>query len=302
MHGIADSPGQVETSRNRGCMDAATVINRFGGLAATHELHRFGVGRTRIASAIESNSIVRVRQGWYARRSLNPTLVGTARVGGRATCVTALRLQGIWVPADERLHVSVPPNAARLRSPRHARQRRGQDVVVHWNDDRVGSRLVAPLSRCILDAADCVEPELLAAVADSALRASPELRHVWESVIDSAPERARASLRRADGVCESGTETLFWVRIGWLHSCTRRQVAIPSVGRVDFVIGERLVVEIDGAEHHAGSVSFERDRRRDALLSALGYRVLRFSYWQIVERWPEVEAALQAAIARGDHM
>ncbi len=45
----------------------------------------------------------------------------------------------------------------------------------------------------------------------------------------------------------------------------------------------------------------ESDRRRDAIASALGYRVLRFSYWQVVERWAEVEAAVWAAVSRGDH-
>ena len=80
-----------------------------------------------------------------------------------------------------------------------------------------------------------------------------------------------------------------------------QQIKVAGVGRVDFLIGECLVVEVDGAEFHTTREAFEEDRRRDALLSSLGYRVLRFSYNQINKRWPVVEAALLAAISRGDH-
>ncbi len=52
--------------------------------------------------------------------------------------------------------------------------------------------------------------------------------------------------------------------------------------RVDLMIGERLIVEVDGREHHSDPVAFERDRVRDARLSALGYRVLRFSCNQVM--------------------
>ena len=79
-----------------------------------------------------------------------------------------------------------------------------------------------------------------------------------------------------------------------------RQFRIAGVGRVDFVFGDRLVIEVDGREFHASPDQFESDRRRDAVLSALGYRVLRFSYRQVMDRWDEVELAVRAAIARGD--
>lgn len=81
----------------------------------------------------------------------------------------------------------------------------------------------------------------------------------------------------------------------------RQQVDIPGVGRVDFLLGIRLVVEVDGAEFHTSRPSFEEDRRRDAVLSALGYRVLRFSYVQVERNWDQVAASILAALARGDH-
>jgi very-short-patch-repair endonuclease len=78
-------------------------------------------------------------------------------------------------------------------------------------------------------------------------------------------------------------------------------VSIPGVGRVDFLLGSRLVIEVDGTTFHDRGSQFENDRRRDAELSARGYRVLRFSYRQILYDWPLVEAAIWAALARRDN-
>lgn len=76
------------------------------------------------------------------------------------------------------------------------------------------------------------------------------------------------------------------------------QVRIPTVGRVDFVLDGRLILEADGKAHHAGSAQRHRDLVRDAVASALGYETLRFDYAQIVHAWPTVEAAVLAAIVR----
>jgi hypothetical protein len=57
---------------------------------------------------------------------------------------------------------------------------------------------------------------------------------------------------------------------------------------VDFLWPDaRVVVETDGHSFHSTRAAFERDRARDALLVASGYRMLRFTYRQVA--WePEV--------------
>jgi very-short-patch-repair endonuclease len=40
---------------------------------------------------------------------------------------------------------------------------------------------------------------------------------------------------------------------------------------------EKLIVELDGFEFHRTRAAFERDRARDAVLQANGYRVLRLT-------------------------
>ncbi len=158
--------------------------------------------------------------------------------------------------------------------------------------------MVDPVS-ALEDLCSCATPELVAASADSLLLQDPSQHPHIVRMASRVPVAYRQALLAVDGLCESGTETLFWIRMRRWHP--RRQVRIGGVGRVDFLFGERLVIEVDGEEFHTAAVEFERDRRRDAVLSALGYRVLRFSYRQVMERWPEVEAAVLAALARGDH-
>jgi very-short-patch-repair endonuclease len=53
---------------------------------------------------------------------------------------------------------------------------------------------------------------------------------------------------------------------------------------VDFLWrAERLVVEVDGFAFHSSAQAFERDRRRDAALTAAGFRVVRFTWRQLVD-------------------
>jgi very-short-patch-repair endonuclease len=50
--------------------------------------------------------------------------------------------------------------------------------------------------------------------------------------------------------------------------------------------GERLIVEIDGFAFHSSPSAFERDRYRDGVLTAAGFRVMRVT-WQQLTREPE---------------
>jgi very-short-patch-repair endonuclease len=61
---------------------------------------------------------------------------------------------------------------------------------------------------------------------------------------------------------------------------------------------ERLVVELDGWTYHSSRDSFERDRRRDAILTAAGLRVVRFTWRQITRERLTVIARISQALAR----
>jgi very-short-patch-repair endonuclease len=272
---------------------------------ATWELHLDGFDRTGIRDLVRAGRILRVRQGWYAEPDIHDDLARAARVGGRATCATLLRLRGAWVAPDRRLHVSVPSDACQLRNSTAMRRRLATDrqpVRVHWSDAQQGrSRLMVDELSALRHYAACARPELVGASAESLLRQHPRLAEGIRRFAASAPPRLARVLQTVDGTTESGTEFLLrWRLRGLLAHPLRPQVPIPGVGRVDFVLGSRLVIEVDGFQYHSDPLQFEQDRARDAALSSLGFRVLRFSYHQVMQAWPSVQSAILAAVVRGD--
>ncbi len=59
---------------------------------------------------------------------------------------------------------------------------------------------------------------------------------------------------------------------------------------VDFLWrAQKLVVEVDGYAFHGHRAAFERDRAKDQVLVAAGYRVIRVT-WRQLEREPLVVA------------
>jgi hypothetical protein len=89
---------------------------------------------------------------------------------------------------------------------------------------------------------------------------------------------------------------------GW-----RANVAVHDaqgcIGVVDVLfVAARLVIEVDGERAHTGRAAFVADRHRQNRLVAAGYTVLRFTWWDIVDRPDHVVAQVRAALATaGDH-
>lgn len=151
----------------------------------------------------------------------------------------------------------------------------------------------------LFQTARCLEPVQALAVWESALRrgvvAHAELVRVrWRS----APASRLASV--ASLLSDSGLETRFlWImrRIG---VAVQQQVWIDG-HPVDGLIGERLVVQLDGFAHHSTPRDRRRDIRADARLTLRGYTVLRFDFQQLLMDPEYVEHTVRSAIAQGLH-
>lgn len=278
-------------------MSVRSVLADLGGAARAGELADRGVGPGLLRMAVQSGEIVRPRKGWYVLSSLGPDVIRAVRVGGALGCVSAAKHRGLWVPDEtERLHVVVPPNSPRLRSSSDRRQPLGQleSVVVHWSTP--GARALESITASIRRIATCVGLDEAFAVAESAVRVGALSLPAARSLIASFPGGARIAAF-LDGRSESGSESLMKLVLIRLGLPFRQQVWIDGLGRVDFVVGRDLIVEVDSREFHADQL---RDRRRDAFASARGYRTLHFLYRQIRSERETVEAALVGAIVRGD--
>ena len=286
-------------------MDIRTDIGSLGSFAATFELYRLGWTRRSLSYAVESGAAVRVRQGWYCRPDADPDEVAAFRVGGRLGCVSAAYAHGLWVWKPRIVHVDVPTHSSRHRNPSDRFIRldtSGKLALRHWSPGWGRPMARATVVDSLRAMAYCQPVERVVAAADSALHLGLISGAQWRRAIAELPRRLRRLLAQVDSRSESITESIVRFRLAQLGIDAGVQVAISGVGRVDFLVGSRLVIEVDGRQYHIDPDRFENDRRRDARLSAMGYRVLRFSYRQVTNSWSEVKAAIVGAIARGDHL
>jgi very-short-patch-repair endonuclease len=58
-----------------------------------------------------------------------------------------------------------------------------------------------------------------------------------------------------------------------------------------------LIVEVDGYDFHKDRAAFERDRRRDQILTAAGYHVIRVTWRQLRDEPMVVIVRLAQALA-----
>ena len=72
------------------------------------------------------------------------------------------------------------------------------------------------------------------------------------------------------------------------------------VAKVDLAYPqERLAIELDTVQSHLNRVAFEADRRRDAMLAQIGWRVARFTWDQYQRDWSFVIKTIQAHLNPG---
>lgn len=240
-------------------------------LFTRQDLRDHGFSRRRIEEELRSGRLVRVRRDRYARAEEHDAIATAARMGGRVTCLTLLRMLDIFVlSADAVVHVQVPRSSSRFERPV------GADFRLHW--DRTATREllhVATLEEAVRHAMRCQEPRAALATLDSlahhALLTEDQLRRIFADL----PRRFRALLRLVDSTAESGPETFVRLMLRALGLSFETQVWIGGVGRVDFVVEGWLIIECDSKEFHEGWDKQKEDRRRDLAAACLGYVTIR---------------------------
>ncbi len=160
-------------------------------------------------------------------------------------------------------------------------------------------------ARALLELASAANlEELERAVAEARHRGFVSDRDLAHQLERNPGRRGAAALRRlveqegGPAFTRSGAERrlLNLVRTASLPSPEANVRLGPF--EVDFLWrDQRLVVEVDGYAYHSDPRAFERDRRRDADLAALGYTVIRVTWRQLVEEPEAVVSRLARALA-----
>lgn len=279
------------TQRHDRAMDPIIELQRRGGVARVESLRRAGVSANALRRARERGLLFSVCRGWVALAGADAMLVAAARRGVVLSCVTLAARKDLWVLGTSEPHVAAPPNSG------HARINRG---VIHWNRPtfpRDPDSCEDSLENALILVARCQPYEAALAVWDSALKKGMLDLEVMRRT--PLPPAARRLVEDAQPFADAGTETIFLARLRWLDVPILPQAWLLG-HRVDCLIGDRLVIQIDGG-HHVGAQRTS-DIGHDALLKLHGYHVIRVSYEQIFERWPELQAMVMAALAQRLHL
>lgn len=273
-----------------------------------HALDRAGVAESDIAAAVRHGTLIRVRRGWYATTDAPHDVIRAVRVGGALTAASSCRLHGLWLLDDPLLHVRVPATASRLRSPDDARvplDREAHRVCVHYRSVRpVDVQADRPtrdgLASSIAEMFRCAGTVPAMVALESALNRRLLSFQAVELIRELAPAWAGRVLDLASAESDSGLETIARLLLHRLRTRVRTQVSIPGVRHVDLLVGDRLILELDGRTFHSGA-DFERDRAQDLELALRGYLVVRISYRMVMSDWDRTHRALAELVRRGLH-
>lgn len=271
------------------------MLAALGHVASRAQILDGGIEPRALASAVGTGRLRRIGRGWYADREATREQVVAVRVGGVLGGPSAAVSYGMWVPQGLPVHVSLARNVSRLR-PAPA----GERIRLDWSRPAGGIAGAGPQWRvdpvlAVRQSASVLKRDHLVALIDSALHSGLVTGRAIEAIVPADV------IRRVDPAAESGIESLVRVRLADLGLPVRPQVVVPGVGRLDLVVGDRLVIETDGRAHH-GVERFEADRARDLELAARDLVVLRLSYRQVMHDWAAVEDAVLRVIERRGHL
>jgi very-short-patch-repair endonuclease len=277
-------------------MNLTMLLSQNDGFATREQLRRAGFSNYAIRAALERGALVAYGRDVVARPVVAPAFARAARMGARVACVTAAHAMGLWVLAEDEFH-AIP----RSRNSRFRQDGLEPAATLHWNVEPIEPdrhRVIAESGRnALAHIARCQPLDVATATFDSAVRKGLVTR---EELVELASVHGG---RFADVVAlvtcnaDSGLETLTRVRLHWAGVECREQVVIDG-HPVDLLIGERLIIQLDGKQHLDDPVQLARDRAQDRRLRRMGYTVLRYSYAEVVFGWEATLAEILSHLAQ----
>jgi hypothetical protein len=259
----------------------ARLAARQHGVVSRAQLYEMGFDRWAVRRRVESGRLHALHRGVYA---VGHTIVnGNGRwlaavlacgPGAVLSHRSAAALWGIRPTATARIDVTVPHTSG-VRSTAAIVVHRSRRPVETLTLDGIP---VTTAGRTLADLATALPRRQLEKACETAEALSLNV------VIDSGHPGAK---RLAEIDHDLSHTTRSPLEDDFLELCDRYEIPRPRVNtvvegfEVDFCWpAERLIVETDG-RHHLTRVAFERDRVRDAVLTARGWRVMRVTRRQM---------------------
>ncbi len=263
---------------------------RTQGIARTSTLLTQGWSRHGIVKALESGQLVRPRLGWVAKPTADPRLLFAAQHGVLLGCITQAKRLGLWVRSEPTPHFSTRESGTKARPV----------GVLHWHTPLISRHpdaLEDPLVNVLDTVARCQPFEEAVAIWDSALNKGL----VEWLALSRFPftGKSKQVLAASNRFADSGLESYVRTRLAWMRIRVVAQAWLQG-HRVDFLIGQRLILQIDGSQHTGAQRT--KQGQHDAKVSLLGYKVIRVTYAQVMHDWPAVQLLIMEALAQGKHL
>ncbi|MDY2940790.1 MAG: hypothetical protein SOS98_00470 [Varibaculum sp.] len=234
--------------------------------------------RRRVGKALAAGLVKRMGRSVLYLPTVDRKRLAVFAHHGCLTCVTLLRACGVqvWKHSEPTIHIGVDGNNSRCKMP---------DVKMHREPYTVNRYGLATALQATIRGIQCVESHLervviLDSVLQKRLVAFEDLQREIKRIGDT---RLTAGLRDADGKARSGMETLARLELQKLGLDVRPGEVIPGVGEVDLLVGEKLIIELDGYEWHSDKTAFAKDRARSRAATMLGMDTLRFTFADVTE-------------------
>jgi very-short-patch-repair endonuclease/predicted transcriptional regulator of viral defense system len=277
----------------------SALAGRQHGVITASQLYSLGLSETQVRKQAMKGWLHRVRRGVYT--------IGRPRLGDEGRWMAAVLACG---------HGSVLSHqaAGELWGLRRRRKEPGADVTIPRTSGRrprasisvhrattlrseertVHRRIpVTTPARTILDLATKLPQRQLERAVDEADRLGLCTEDDLDEIVGVHFARAGAGALRAllneHRAGSTATRNDFEER--FLSLCRRHRLPQPEVNvpLLDYVVDflwpdAHLVVEVDGRATHGTRRAFQADRDRDSRLAVAGFRVLRFTWWDVTRR------------------
>jgi very-short-patch-repair endonuclease len=274
-----------------------------------------------LRAALAARRVFRVRHGWYSVPDARESAIQAVRVGGRLTATSALLEYGLRVPKSEVLHVAVSTTACRLRSSLDRRTRLSLDgrVRVYWVErhravpppigparsaaaaERTGDVWRVSLDDALVAVLRTEPRDVAVACCSAVMRYKRWGAARLAAVFERAPSRVRCWQSLVSSLDDSHGET--FARLWMIDTgIAFVQQARVGAGRIDFQVGPKTYLEIDGGQHDPawtgeGPSNWEKDLDRGLDVAVEGGAIIRVSYRMLYSRWDRILAAIERSVA-----
>lgn len=287
---------------------AARIARAQHGVITTAQLRSAGFGRSAIARRARGEWLVRIHESVYRIGAVAGPLAGEMAAMLACGPLSAIGHRSAVVVLGLRWRYDGPveivlPHAVQL-GPAGVRCRRVTSLPAEDVTVRHGLRVTKPARTLVDLAATTSRADLERLMEEILVQRLASAREILEAVRRGAGRPGVRTLRAVADLLDEPSFTRSEAERKLLALVRSAGLPMPRTNvrrggwEVDAVWDhQRLVVEVDGYRSHGPRPQFERDRRKDAQLLLAGYRVLRFTWWQLTREPAFVVGTISAALA-----